>query len=86
MLSILSKIFDLVLFANERTDKGEKIKNLDKYKNIAIIVGSEGGFSQKEKESFVEAGATSISLGRRIYRCETASVAMMSLVSILSGN
>ena len=80
------KDFDLVLFANERTDKGEKIKNLDKYKNIAIIVGSEAGFSQKEKESFVEAGATSISLGRRIYRCETASVAMMSLVSILSGN
>lgn len=80
------KDFDLVLFANERADKGEAIANLDKYKNIAIIVGSEGGFSQKEKEKFIEAGATSISLGRRIYRCETASVAMMSLVSILSGN
>ena len=80
------KDFDLVLFANERADKGEAIANLDKYKNIAIIVGSEGGFSQKEKEKFIEAGTTSISLGRRIYRCETASVAMMSLVSILSGN
>lgn len=78
--------FDIVLFANERTDKGAKIQDLDKYQNIAIIVGSEGGFSQKEKEAFVDAGATSISLGRRIYRCETASVAMMSLVSILSGN
>lgn len=78
--------FDIVLFANERTDVGEKIKNFSKYKNIAIIVGSEGGFSQAEKEKFVNAGATSISLGRRIYRCETASVAMMSLVSILSGN
>lgn len=80
------KDFDVVLFANERTDQGEQIKNLDKCKNIAIIVGSEGGFSQKEKEAFVEAGATSISLGKRIYRCETASVAMMSMVSILSGN
>ena len=56
--------FELVLFANERADVGEKIKNLEKYNKIAIIVGSEGGFSQKE----------------------TASVAMMSLVSILSGN
>ena len=80
------KDFDVVLFANERTDKGEKIKDLSKYKNIGIIVGSEGGFSQKEKEAFIKAGAVSISLGRRIYRCETASVAMMSLVSILSGN
>lgn len=80
------KDFDIVLFANERADKGEKITNLDKYQNIAIIVGSEGGFSQKEKETFIENGAVSISLGRRIYRCETASVAMMSMVSILSGN
>jgi 16S rRNA (uracil1498-N3)-methyltransferase len=80
------KDFDIVLFANERASVGEKIKDFEKYQNIAIIVGSEGGFSQKEKERFEEAGATTISLGKRIYRCETASVAMMSLVSILSGN
>ena len=78
--------FDLVLFANERENAGEKIKNLEKYNKIAIIVGSEGGFSQKEKEKFIDAGAASISLGKRIFRAETASVAMMSLVSILSGN
>lgn len=80
------KDFDIVLFANERADVGEKLKNLDKYQNIGIIVGAEGGFSQKEKEKFIEAGTTTISLGKRIYRCETASVAMMSMVSILSGN
>ena len=80
------KDFDIVLFANERTDVGEELKKLSKYNNIAIIVGSEGGFSQKEKEKFIEAGAVSISLGKRILRCETASVAMMSLVSILSDN
>lgn len=80
------KEFDIVLFANERTDVGEKLKSLSKQKNIAIIVGSEGGFSQKEKEKFVEMGAVSVSLGKRILRCETASVAMMSLVSILSDN
>ena len=78
--------FDIVLFANERVNTSEKIKNLEKYKNIAIIVGAEGGFSQAEKELFVEKGATSVSLGKRILRCETAAVAMMSLVSILSGN
>ena len=80
------KNFDLVLFANERADKGEKPKDIVKAKNIAIIVGSEGGFSSKEKDKFTAAGATTISLGKRILRAETASVAMMSLVSILSGN
>ncbi len=78
--------YDIVLFANERADKGEKLKSLEKYKNIAIIVGSEGGFSSKEKDKFIDAGATVVSLGKRIYRSETASVAMMSLASILSGN
>lgn len=79
--------FDVVLFANERADKGEKLTDhLKKAKNIAIIVGSEGGFDAKEKDKFIAAGATTISLGKRILRCETASVAMMSLVSILSEN
>ncbi len=80
------KNFDVVLFANERADKGIKLKSFEKYNNIAIIVGSEGGFSSKEKDKFTDAGATTISLGKRIYRCETASVAMMSIASILSGN
>ncbi len=80
------KDYDIVLFANERTDVGEEVKKLTKYKKIGIIVGSEGGFSQKEKEKFIEAGCVSVSLGRRILRCETASVAMMSLVSIMSEN
>lgn len=80
------KDYDIVLFANERTDVGEEVKKLTKYKKIGIIVGSEGGFSQKEKEKFIEAGCVSISLGKRILRCETASVAMMSIVSIMSEN
>ncbi len=80
------KNFDVVLFANERADKGDKPKSIVKAKNIAIIVGSEGGFSAKEKDKFTNAGATTVSLGKRILRAETASVAMMSLVSILSGN
>lgn len=80
------KNFDMVLFANERAEKGDKPHALPKCKNIAIIVGSEGGFSSKEKDKFVAAGATTISLGKRILRAETASIAMMSLVSILSDN
>ncbi len=80
------KDFDVVLFANERADKGAVPKDVAKAKNIAIIVGSEGGFSSKEKDKFIAAGAKVISLGKRIYRAETASIAMMSLVSILTGN
>ncbi len=80
------KDFDVVLFANERAEKSDKKKDLTKAQNIAIIVGSEGGFDAKEKDKFTSAGASTVSLGKRILRCETAAVAMMSLVSILSEN
>lgn len=80
------KDFDVVLFANERAEKSDNIKDLTKVQNIAIIVGSEGGFDAREKDKFTAEGATTVSLGKRILRSETACVAMMSLVSILSGN
>lgn len=80
------KDFDIVLFANERAEKSDKFKDLAKLQNIAVIVGSEGGFDVKEKEKFISAGATTISLGKRILRSETASIAMLSMVSLLSGN
>ena len=40
------KDFDIVLFANERAESGERPREIVKAKNIAIIVGSEGGFSE----------------------------------------
>ena len=42
---------------------------------LAVIIGPEGGFSEKEKEEAVRAGAVSVSLGPRILRAETAAVA-----------
>ena len=79
------KDFDIVLFANEREENMFQLKNIEE-ENIAIIVGAEGGFSEIEKEKIKSTKALSLSLGKRILRCETASVAMLSIVSILSGN
>ena len=45
---------------------------------IAIVIGSEGGFSEKEAESAVNAGLTSVGLGPRILRTETASGMVLS--------
>ncbi len=41
--------------------------------NIALVIGSEGGFSEKEAEMAREAGAYTVGLGKRILRSETAS-------------
>ncbi len=46
--------------------------------SCAIVVGSEGGFSEKEAEEAVSAGLLPTGLGRRILRCETAPLFALS--------
>ena len=49
-------------------------------KNIAIIVGPEGGFSYNEL-SFADKFCQKLSLGKRILRVDTAVVAALTLAS-----
>ena len=58
------------------------LSNLEKeqIKNVAIIVGPEGGVDNKEIESFVSSGAKCVSLGKRILRTETAPVTILSML------
>ena len=48
---------------------------------ISAIVGSEGGFSDKEAEAIRAAGAVAVGLGPRILRCETAPEYVLSALS-----
>ena len=87
MYSML-KDYDIVLMAYE----GETMHNLGDYASelakanrIAVIVGSEGGFTTDEYEAYKKAGARTFSLGKRILRAETASIVAVSLVMYLKG-
>lgn len=78
------KTYSLVVFANE-TENSTTIKqifeNKQNLKNIAIIIGSEGGFSKEEISSLTNLeNAKSVSLGKRILRTETASIAIASII------
>ena len=46
---------------------------LQGHPNIAVVVGSEGGFSPREAQKARESGALMVGLGPRILRTETAS-------------
>lgn len=74
-----------ILFANERDGQPFEFSSLKKYQNIGVIVGSEGGFSQKEKEA-LSALCESVSLGERILRSETATIVLCGIASILGEN
>lgn len=59
---------------SSRKEKGRRLK-------LMLIIGPEGGFSEREAEEAEAAGCRAVSLGKRILRTETA--AMVGLTCIL---
>ena len=49
-------------------------------KNVAVIIGPEGGFSNAEAKTLTDSGAVSVSLGGRILRTETAAIFAASVI------
>ncbi len=58
----------------------------DGVKTVAIVTGSEGGFSQIEAQKAADEGLLLTGLGARILRCETAPLAALAAVMTLTGN
>ncbi|MBE6634340.1 MAG: RNA methyltransferase, partial [Ruminococcaceae bacterium] len=50
-------------------------------KTVSIMVGSEGGFSQREAERARESGMIPVGLGKRILRTETAASFVLSCLA-----
>lgn len=53
--------------------------------SCAIVIGSEGGFSREEEELAATQGFSSVTLGKRILRAETAAVVLTSVVMFALG-
>ena len=64
---------------DERTDDPD-------VRDIACIVGPEGGISEKEARMLESAGARAITLGPRILRAETAAIAGCAAILTLWGD
>lgn len=79
-----AKKSSITLFCYE-DEQGTSIKNAlsspGKCDSISVIVGSEGGFSPEEADEAKEAGATAVTLGKRILRCETAPAFALSAIA-----
>ena len=74
----------LLLLEPESKRTLEKIEKPKK--GIDLLIGPEGGFSKKEIQSAREFGFTGISLGPRILRTETASLAAISIIQAKWGD
>ena len=76
------KNYDLVIIAyeNEENITMKEILKENKVKKIAIVVGPEGGLTEKEVDKLINSGAKVATLGKRILRTETAPIAMLSMI------
>lgn len=85
--SLLSEItsFEVVLMADPNaTPLAKALPSMKRNWNGILLIGPEGDFTEEEKEAMSNAGALSVGLGPQRLRVETAAIAMLSAVMILS--
>ncbi len=75
--------FDLLLVPYECADSmaafKEKIAEVKENMTVGIFIGPEGGYEESEIEKAQAAGGEIVSLGKRILRTETASIAALAI-------
>ena len=53
--------------------------NIDK--NIIVLIGSEGGFTEREVNAIKTAGGISVTLGKRILKTDTAAISVLAMIN-----
>ena len=75
-----------ITFYEKSNQKIQTLQNNLSPKKIILLIGPEGGFSKKEISMAKEKGFLSRSLGPRILRAETASIAACTLIQHIFGD
>lgn len=70
----------------ERLELSTELINSKNLKNVAIMIGAEGGFSEQEIRKLNMSGAIIVSIGERILRTETASIVCTGLITQILEN
>ena len=67
---------------------GESLKSIVEsgVKSVSVYIGPEGGFEKDEVEEIIKSGAKCATLGARILRTQTAPVAALTAIMLLTDN
>lgn len=68
-----------------KTSLTAALSGKEKQQDFALFIGAEGGFTEDEVAFAKTSGLISLSLGRRILRCETAPVTALSALMFWAG-
>lgn len=76
-----NNVLKILLWEDEKNNRlRDVLQGSDKWENIILLVGPEGGFTAEEVASAGENGFVSVSLGRSILRTETVSLYLLSVL------
>ena len=81
--NLINLDYDLSLIAStKKVDKTIKniLQNSTECDKIIIVVGPEGGLTEKEEEYLLDNGYEPVTFGNSILRCETAPIFIMSAI------
>ena len=71
--------FDEVVFAYEKQENSNFLISKSA-KKIAFLIGPVAGFDKDEAELIIKSGAKAVSLGKRILKADTATIALASVI------
>jgi len=75
---------DVKLLLHHRADQG--LRNTPVPKSAALLIGPEGGLSEREINTAEQYGFTALRLGPRVLRTETAPIAALTVLQSLWGD
>jgi 16S rRNA (uracil1498-N3)-methyltransferase len=74
----------IILWEGERKSTfKDAVTTIDKPSSVIVAIGPEGGFDPLEVRHFSQQGFQSVSLGSRILRTETASIAILAIMQYM---
>ena len=83
-LSLCSDDEKLLMADETSTPENSNREQISKSRSLFVVIGPEGGFSEKERKLLQERGAESYSLGKKRLRTETAAIVAADRLKNLS--
>ena len=71
----------LFCWEGEQVTSVREVLSADGNSNIIVLIGPEGGFSEREVDEIKSAGGISASLGSRILKTDTAAISVLAMIN-----
>ena len=65
----------------ERDTTAREVLSVNRDKNIIVLIGPEGGFSECEVQAVKNIGGISVTLGKRILKTDTAAISVLAMIN-----